>query len=446
MTLEAFQAGGIEQVISRIVQLSHADEVTITPYSFQQTGIETDARTPALDVDGEARELERPLWGRKVLYGKYRLSYAIDERLYSDTRYRPPYDPIQLDLAGQVGAALRAAGLGFNIHDPIFRPPQLDPDCSLEDAGGVRREAFLSGVGCLNNPEVRSYASAFVLDLAQHYRPDGLSLDWVEFTPYRLEDCLLCHCVHCQQLQEELGFDSRQTRISAANVFEKVREKGPVGLGKPTGWGDAWSRLDDGVASLFEFKRLSVVRFVKGLRDLLVSRGLGHLKLRLPGFAWPMCIASGLDYTLAGQLPNVVVETKMYRFHWGLMVRWYANDLSLIHGNSSPADWVPFVLGMLELESGDLSYDKFRMPRPDEIGAISLETERKKQECALEAVGANRRNLGVRVHGYGPRPMFQDRLKTAALEGFSEIGVQRFGYLSDEKLTDIGRLLCVDDA
>lgn len=305
---------------------------------------------------------------------------------------------------------------------------------------GERAALSLSNNLCPNNPRVRSFAQAFTAQMILDTQPDEMSFDWVEYTNYRFEDNLFCLCDHCLKAAADKGTDASALQRAVAQVYDTLSSTTPKSLGRPANWTDAWARLSPGIEQFFAFKAETVVSFCNDLAVNVRQYANRPTKIRLPGFALPMCLGTGLDYPRLLEIPEVVVETKMYRFHWGLMVHWYAQDLARLAPGTSAAQWIPFAKGMVEVPDESEAPEYYRMPLPDETGPVSLSSERTRLESALTWT-RNHGRLGVRVHAYGPAEVFASRLETVRQLGFPDIGIQRYGYMNDEKLKLIAKLL-----
>ena len=118
------------------------------------------------------------------------------------------------------------------------------------------------------------------------------------------------------------------------------------------------------------------------------------------------------------------------------MTKWYAEELAGINGKISPDRWLPFVKSMLGVTDLSDSISHYNMPGPDEIGAIDYQSELEKIS-EIERLG----QIGVtyRIHGYGPEELFSRRISRANASSISMCSVQRYGYLSDNKLAMLRR-------
>jgi len=95
--------------------------------------------------------------------------------------------------------------------------------------------------------------------------------------------------------------------------------------------------------------------------------------------------------------------------------------------------------GLLELfDTGGDSH--FRYPAPDEAHPASTDAQTRKVETAAAAI-RGRANVIPSAHSYGPVDDVLARVRTALTAGDGNAWINRYGYLGDPKLNDIGRLM-----
>ncbi|MFN8516955.1 MAG: hypothetical protein U0841_31160 [Chloroflexia bacterium] len=181
-------------------------------------------REPPLDIAGQARILDRPLWGQRELLIKAYEPHEPDPANWEGLAYAPPKvapPEHRRDVVREIITAARARGLAAHIQVSPYTLPGAPGGQSTASGHGqgnladrpVRidgsiAERAVAGHGCLNNPRVRALGRARLREAIRHYADvDGIFLDWAEYTCYLLEDCFTCFCPSCRTAATEAGYD-----------------------------------------------------------------------------------------------------------------------------------------------------------------------------------------------------------------------------------------------
>ena len=172
------------------------------------------------------------------------------------------------------------------------------------------------------------------------------------------------------------------------------------------------------------------------LRRTMDEAGASSVALGLNGFAPPWCRITGLDY---GGLSGAVQQTrcKLFTFHWPMIAGWWSRTL---------LDWNPglderAVLGAVQAaldmptppDEHRRTLADYGMPRPDEPHPIAPAALTRKLQQAIGMAGADTACLAY-VHSYRPAAEFARVLEAVLDSDAPGCWVQRYGYLSDEKL------------
>jgi hypothetical protein len=431
--LVVFQSEGIDQVFDNL-QKHSIDSLTITPFFFDETGDKSDLRLPPLDLEGSSRELDRPLWGGdRVKYGKNRLLFKPKDEYYGNSPYRPPWVESDNDLCKQVVEEAKKRGLPINIvipGNPTLKI--LDRDYPRDIHGQVQIPK-ISKKGCINSPNIREYYTGSVRNIIERYQPDGIFIDWIEYTNYYFSDNLVCFCDNCRAYAKELNFDFEAMKQSVEEAINWIKNLDKVPDVSLINWESIWRMMSPGMENLFEFKAKSCQRFIQDIQRIPELKN-SNRTIIFPGFAPPMNQGTGFHYELlVDSSPNVLIQPKAYRFHWGMMVKWYAQELSEINGKTKPEEWLGFVKNLLELNDNHTEISDFRMPDPDEVGPITLDCEFKKMDEALIGI-TDLNKISFRLHGYGPVEVFKKRCTHAEKSAYKRVDIQRYGYTSENKL------------
>jgi hypothetical protein len=309
-------------------------------------------------------------------------------------------------------------------------------------------ERIVAGHGCLNNPRVRSLGRARLREAIKHY-PDvyGIFLDWTEYTCYFLEDCFTCFCEHCEHAATSLGYDwplivedtrrlwDRLHRLTAADLAASIAAvPAPDGADWPLAIAERLGAFP-GVAALLSFKASSVQRAAADLRLTLDVAGASGMALGMNGFAPPWSLVTGLDYH---RVHRVVQATrcKLFTFHWPMIVRWWSETLLAWNPGLDEAAVLRAVQAALDLPPPADEHRRgladYGMPRPDEPHPIAMEALTRKMNQAVRLSGSS--PCLAYVHSYRPAAEFGRVLEAVLASEAAGCWIQRYGYLSDEKL------------
>ena len=458
LTTAEIDSEGLDAVLDRVARTG-ATAIT-TALGVLVPGRPGDGtREPPLDVAGQARLLDRPLWGRRELFLKSYNPHEPDPAIWAGVDYPPP--PVappehRRDVARLVIDGARARGLAPHIQISPYTLPGTPGGQSVGSGEGrgtdddrPRRidgrvaERVVAGHGCLNNPRVRVLGRARLREAARHY-PDvaGIFLDWAEWTCYFLEDCFTCFCPHCRASAESAGYDWARIERDTRAFWNRLHRLTPGDLRRAADDADwpfalACGLLTyPGVADLLRFKAASVCGALAELRATLDAAGCGEVPLEVNGFAPPWCLITGMDYGTVGLIAGAT-RCKLFTFHWPLIVRWWAETLLAWNPTMDEGATLRAILAALDLphpaEGHRRRLADFGMPRPGEPHPIVMEalTRKLDQAVALAGDGAP---CQAYLHSYRPATEFARVLEAARASKAFGCWVQRYGYLSDEKL------------
>jgi hypothetical protein len=102
---------------------------------------------------------------------------------------------------------------------------------------------------------------------------------------------------------------------------------------------------------------------------------------------------------------------------------------------------VSALVNLLDLadEPVDATIDDYGDPEPDEPHPIPDSPQQRKIEQVL-SLAQQRTKIYPLVHGYGPLEDFQRRFQLVADSRADGVWINRYGYLSDEKLDAVGQI------
>ena len=455
---EYFQSESVNGVLDNLQSRAAATAVTTSPYVMQLADSQSGFREPPVDAGaGQVRLLDRPLWGKRELWVRTAPSFRPDLRLYHGLRYQPP--PANGLTAGhgpvveQFLQAARSRGLkvylqvqaaippGYRVQ---FGEPELEDIPRLPDGSIPKRR--LSANGSLASPHIREYAHALIRDLCRQY-PDinGLRVDWPEYPPYLLDSIFLDFGEPARREAEAMGFDFDRMRHGAAELYSRLH--GGLDDSDLSACAEAGSPAEArrcllpdsaGLAEWIRFKAKLVESLHAGFRKTLDETGAGHMELWSNAFPPPWNTFSGMDYRLVGRYSSAI-SVKLYTMHWPMMLRFYGDQLRQANPGISGSLLARALVRLFDISDvpaparlEDLYYPAPEEPHP--AGAAAQ--HRKIVQAQLQAGGTP---VYALAHGYGPVGDFRNRLETAMAASRHGCWINRYGYLSDEKLDIIGR-------
>jgi hypothetical protein len=468
LTPAEVQDEGLDRVLDNIQRAgATAISPTLGVYAPAPTG--QGSREPPLDVSGEVRLLDRPLWGRRALWMRGYTPHPPDPRIWADVPYPPPPlapPELQVDVVRAIIEGARARGLAVEIQVSPYTLPGAPGgqtfggghgSGNVEDRPrrlhGTVGERIVAGHGCLNNPRVRALGRARLQEAALHYPDvDGMFLDWCEYTSYFLEDCFVCFCEHCRAAAEAGGYDwSRIVRDTRA-LWDRLHRLTPADLAAaeraaPSDDAATSGRADwplplvetlaayPGVQDLLRFKADSVQAAAADLRQTLDAAGASGVALGLNGFAPPWSLVTGMDYRRVHEVVQAT-RCKLFSFHWPMITRWWAESLLAWSPGLDEQAVLRAVQATLDLpappDEHRRSLADYGMPRPDEPHPITPDALTRKVNQAIRQSGTA--SCLAYVHGYRPPAEFARVLEAVLASDAQGCWVQRYGYLGDEKL------------
>jgi hypothetical protein len=464
LTPAEVQDEGLDRVLDNI-QRAGATAILSTLGVAAQARPGEGRREPPLDVAGQARQLDRPLWGQRELWIHTYSPHEPDPAIWADVPFpRPTAAPpeLRVDVARQIIDAARQRGLRAEIQiDPYSLPGVMagfavdsgsavvDPSDRPRRIDGTVAERAVSGTGCLNNPRVRALGRARLREALAHYPDvDGIFLDWPEYTTYFLEDCFVCFCDHCRAAATATGYDWSTMERDTRALWDRLHRLTAGDLSRVTDPAD-WAFITGetavsagGVAELLRFKAATVCAAVTELRAVLDEQGAAGVALGLNGFAIPWSRITGMDYRTVSQVCQQT-RCKLFTFHWPMITRWWSETLLGWNPSLSENDALGAVTAALDLPAPVTEHRKdlsdYGMPRPDEPHSITAEalTRKMNQAVALAGTGAP---CYASVHAYRPANELVQHLEAVLASNAPGCWIQRYGYLSDEKLDLVGKI------
>jgi hypothetical protein len=194
-----------------------------------------------------------------------------------------------------------------------------------------------------------------------------------------------------------------------------------------------------GMEELLSFKAESVRDAAAELRRTLDEAGASGVTLGLNGFAPPWSHITGLDYQRVYEAVQAT-RCKLFTFHWPMIVRWWSETLLAWNPGLDEQAVLRAVQGVLDLspppDEHRRTLAEYGMPRPDEPHPIAMEALTRKIDAAVGMAGlaGKAERCLAYVHSYRPAAEFRRVLEAVLASEARGCWIQRYGYLSDEKL------------
>lgn len=449
---EYLQVEGSERVLANLARMG-ATAVATSPYVMEPADERTGSREPPDDAGaGKVRLLERPLWGRRELFVRTAPAFSPDPKLYQGLRYAPPPTTELTRKHGYVvrdfirAAQMKHLKVYLQVQAAIppgyrvqFGGPTDDDQPRLPDGSIPARR--LAKNGSLASPAIRDYGLALIRDLCQAY-PDiqGLRIDWPEYPPYFLDDVFLDFGAPAAAAAKRLGFDFDAMRRAASQLYQHLH--GALTDAELAPWS-----ADDGGRFLLlrqlanrpalldwlRFKAVLAEEMLASYRQALTAAGGKDKELMPNAFPPPFTLASGFDFARAAKHCSAV-SVKLYTMHWAMMLRFWGDELRQANPKVSEAVLARVLVKLFDIadDAGLPKLTDYGYPEPDQPHPAGVKAQARKIAQAQSEAGAM--PILALAHAYGPPADFRARLQTAFRASPHGVWINRYGYLSDEKM------------
>jgi hypothetical protein len=400
---------------------------------------------PPSDAGASVRLFDRPLWGKRELWVRSGPSFRPNPELYHDTPYRPRQanDLTERDgpVVGQFVRAARERGLKVYFQVGAVQPPGLREADVPRLPDGSRPPERMAETGSLASEAIRAYNRAYARDLFDHYpEVDGLRVDWPEYPCYKLDEAFQDFGEPVRAWAEVRGFDFSAIREAMAEFYRflhgGLRNEDLEELASPDRGKFALLRLFQRHPGVWEWLRLKAALSTDLLRDWreAITAGGPEKELSANAFMPPFSLITGLDFAGAAQHCGSI-SAKLYTMHWGLMVRFWGEVLLARNPGLDETLLVRALVNLLDLSDGPAlpSLADYDYPDPDSPHPIPDGPQLRKIAQA-RAAADGKAPVYALVHGYGPLTDFERRFRLAWNSPADGVWINRYGYLSDEKL------------
>ena len=455
---EYFQVEGVEHVLDNCQDVARANAITTSPYVMRLSTAEEGQREPPIDAGaGEVRLLDRPLWGKRQLFVKTSPSFHANKKLYENTCYSPPLGDEYTDAEGEIVATALAAMKGRGLKTFFQVQAAIPPGYRVQFSGvldkdeplmpqGQRVENRVAANASLASQDILNYQIALMTDLFQQYPDvDGLRIDWPEYPPYKLDSVFL-------------DFNNQVSHWCAdEDEFTQIRD----GLIEVYHWShgklsnEIVTKLTDLESLQEEFCNLGLHEVIGkwlSLKKRLVTNYIGRIraamdesgfkdKLLVPhAFPPPFHRISGIDYQAVGDFADHIA-VKMYTMHWSMIARFYLDQLAHRNPTVDEAALVQMVYSLLDISdsTGPEKIEDVKYPGPLDPQLPTTIVQQRKFDQAQDEAGDTQ--IAALVHGYGPVDEFAQRFRLAYNASGQFAWVNRYCYLSDDKLRVLGEII-----
>lgn len=192
------------------------------------------------------------------------------------------------------------------------------------------------------------------------------------------------------------------------------------------------------LGDLVAFRSAIVADYARFLRDALAEASGGRCRMFLQCFPPPLNIATGFDlHSVAAHCDTIGV--KLYTMHWPLIeanyIEWLASRTDF-----DPTRIARAVSAVLRLSArAPRRIEDIRYPDPGEAHPCTTQDLIEKLQSARRQIPPGIQMVGV-SHGYGPTEDVLRRLNATAEGTDGSVHINRYCYLSDEKINAIAGL------
>jgi len=444
---------GVESVLEN-VQRAGATAVACNPTVTAAAPEGTGSFQPPIDAGSSPRVFDRPLFGKRSLWVQGGPSYRPNANHYQNSPYGPR-KPNELTeqhgaIIGEFIDAALARGLKVYFQIGAVQPSGLrDEDRPHIPTGGVSANR-MADTGSLASEAIRDYNRAYVLDLLETYPGiTGFRIDWPEYPCYTFDEVFHDFSPHVERWAGEHGFDFPQIRQQVADFYTHLRgnlnnsdlsdfaghDRGKFSLVT------LFNRFPR-VADWLRMKAALSNDLLRHWREVVDESGDLKKELSANAFMPPYSLVTGLDFRGASEICDAV-SPKFYTMHWSLMLKFWGDVMLENNLELDERILVRALVNLMDLadpgEGGETIAD-YGYPNPDEPHPIPNGPQLRKIKQVRLATAGNCALLIPLVHGYGPLEDFSRRFRLAAESDVDGLWINRYGYLSDDKLDAVAQI------
>ena len=446
---------GVENVLRNLQQAgvtAVACNPTVTAAADEQSG----SFQPPIDAGSSPRIFDRPLFGKHSLWVRSGVSYYPDEECYRDCPYssRQPND-LTRDHGHVIDEFVQAAvtaGIKVYFQLGAVQPSGLRDEDRPGGPCGKLMTGRMADTGCLASEAIRSYNRAYVRDLLKAYPLiSGFRIDWPEYPCYTFNEVFQDFSPHVASWAEDHGFDFKAIQNDVqrfAHYLTSDLANETLGSVLAFESGEAalaatLEQIEDvfpGVNRWLELKAALSSDLIQSWKDIVQEEGGDDLELTAHAFMPPYTKLTGLDFTEAARIADSV-SPKFYTMHWSLMIKFWGDVLLEANQSLDEQSLVPALVRLTDIadQPAGRKMDDYGYPHPDQPHPVPDPPQLRKLAAVRQQMG-NQATLVPLVHGYGPLADVRRRLLLVMESAADGVWINRYGYLSDEKITAIREL------
>lgn len=442
---------GVDPVLDNVTERMGATAVTLNPTVSEPGTSENGSFQPPSDAGTSPRLFDRPLWGKPSLWVQSAPSFEPARALYAETPYEPRTATELTSRHGHLIEQFLDAAIDRDLEVYFQLPAATPPNLLAEDIPQLpsgKRPKRMAETGSLASPAIRAYTSAYIRDLLERYpQITGFRPDWPEYPCYMLEEAFQDFAPHVKVWAESRGFDFERMRAEAGRLFDHLhgrlttvdlRQLAAPDYG-PSARADLMQHFP-AVLGWLQLKRVLSVDLLRHWRESITAAGGNDKELSANAFMPPLSHLTGFDFSAAATHCDAV-SPKLFTMHWSAMVEFWGAEL--LHHNPALDEQV-LVSALANLfDLGDSTAPRvvadFGYPEPHEAHPIPDDRQARRIGQVQAEVNGGCRVTPI-VHGYGPFDDFCRRFRVAADNAPDGLWVNRYGYLSDQKMDAVRQI------
>jgi len=443
------QTEGIEAVIFNVAERAGASAIatntSVTAASHEGIG----SFQPPDDAGASVRLFDRPIFGKNALWLRSGPGHTANPAHFADSEYKPrrPNDLTESDgpIVGEYIRAAKDAGLKVYIQTGATDPPGLRDEDKPWLPNGRLPTGRMANTGSLACPAIRRYIRSWTNDIFSVYpEVDGIRPDWPEYPCYTIGELFQDFSPHVAAWATEHGFDYQRIHEQVGEFYDylhgSLTNRDVAEFASPDRGIFAIQRLYNrfpGIAEWFRLKAALSTDLLREWREAIQDAGGDGKELAANAFMPPYSYFTGLDFAMVSAYCHSVAP-KLYTMHWSLMVKFWSDELLIHNTGLNPNLLARALVNIMDIkdcvEDGTpITLTRYGYPQPDEPHPVPNGPQQRKIEQVLTAVNGESQVYAL-VHGYGPVEDFRRRLQLVADSDADGCWINRYGYLSDEKL------------